>query len=350
MNICIFGAGPGALAMACYAKEMGHLVGLCELSDFRSNIEGIKEKRTIYSVGLISGRTHLEMATTNARKALQWADIIIVVTHAGAHREIAHLCAAHLAGPKTVILCPAYVGGGWYLRREINKADPGSQINVVECSVLPFACRKTDHRTVSVHGLKRRFMVSTMGKHDADETTRLFTDLFEDVIFSQHEFEAGLHETNFIIHSCIALLNIGYVHGDQEWTFYRQGLTKSIGKLIEAVDAERISLLKKLLLPQISLAQWFIDFYKEQGIKGKSVYKLLSEFKPFAGSPGPRSLMHRYFSEDIAYGLVPMSSLAANLKVRTPLTDSLIELASAICAVDFRSTGRYLGDFKSHDG
>jgi opine dehydrogenase len=290
------------------------------------------------------------MATCDARKVMQWSDIIVVVTHAGAHQKIAQLCASHISEPKTVILCPSYVGGGWHLRREINKADPHSQINVVECSVLPFACRKTDRRTVSIHGLKRRFMVSTMGKNDAEETTRLFTDLFEDVIFTQHDLEAGLHETNFIIHSCIALLNIGFVHGDQEWTFYRQGLTKSIGKLIEAVDAERTSLLKKLLLPQISLAQWFIDFYKEQGIKGKSVYKLLSDFSPFAGSPGPRSLLHRYFSEDIAYGLVPMSSLAASLNVRTPLTDSLIELASAICGVDYRTTGRYLGDFKSYDG
>ena len=346
MNICIFGAGPGAMAMACHARAAGHLVGLCEMPKFQSNIEGIRKTGVICSTGLISGQTHLEMATTDARRALQWSDIVMVVTHAGAHRKIAGLCAEHIEGRKTVILCPAYVGGGWCLRREIQAMNPCSKISIVECSVLPFACRKTDAGTVSIHGIKRRFMVSTMGENESHTATGLIAELFKNVLFSQHEIEAGLHETNFILHACIALLNIGFVHGDTAWQFYRQGLTASIGRLIEAVDAERLSVLKKLQLPQIALARWFLDFYADQGMTGDNVYALLSGFAPFAESPGPRSLTHRYFSEDIAYGLVPMSSLAAGMNIRTPITNSLIDLASTICDEDFRSVGRSLEDYK----
>ncbi len=346
MNISIFGAGPGAMAMACHARAAGHLVGLCELPEFQSNIEGIRKTGVICSTGMISGRTPLEMATTDARRALQWSDMVMVVTHAGAHRKIARLCAEHIEGRKTVILCPAYVGGGWCLRREIKAVDPCSKISIAECSVLPFACRKTDAVTVSIHGIKRRFMVSTMGENNPVSATGLIAELFNNVLFSRHEIEAGLHETNFIIHACIALLNIGFVHGNTAWKFYRQGLTESIGRLIEAVDAERLSVLKKLRLPQIALVRWFLDFYTDQGMTGDNVYTLLSGFAPFAQSPGPRSVTHRYFSEDIACGLVPMSSLAASINIRTPLTDSLIDLASAICDKDFRSMGRNLGDYK----
>ncbi len=333
------------MAMACYVKTAGHPVALCELPEFAANIEGFRQRSAIRSIGMISGWTNLEMATTDASKALQWADIVIVVTHAGAHGKIARLCAQFITGRKSVLLCPAYVGGGWDMLRLINVSEPGNQIDVLECSVLPFACRRPDRQTVSVHGVKRRFLVSTMGRDDSSDAVRLVKKLFSDVVVSRHEVEAGLHETNFILHPCVALLNMGYVQGSHPWTFYRQGLTERIGALVEAVDAERQLLLRHLGLQPIPLTQWLSDFYGDQGLRGDSIYEMIYTFPPFAQSPGPRSLAHRYFSEDIAYGLVPMSSLARQCGVPVPLTDALIDLGSRLCDADFRKNGRNLSDF-----
>ena len=111
---------------------------------------------------------------------------------------------------------------------------------MVECSVLPFACRKLSGDTVSIHGIKRRFMLSTIGPNDHTDTAVGFMKaLFDGIEQSPSPIEAGLNETNFILHPCIALLNMGYVQGSQPWTFYRQGMTPRIGALVEAVDGER---------------------------------------------------------------------------------------------------------------
>jgi len=330
--------------MACRALDAGHRVGLCELARFESNLEGFDKNLAIRSEGLISGRFELAFATTDPAESLGWADLILVVTHAAAHWEISAYCAS-FANQKPVILCPGYVGGGWAIDRQIRAGAAGAQPAVVECSVLPFACRKLSGDTVSIHGIKRRFMLSTIGPNDRTGAGVDFVkELFDGIEQSASPIEAGLNETNFILHPCVALLNMGYVQGGQPWTFYRQGLTPRIGALVEAIDGERQQLMRQLGLAPVPLTRWMSDFYADQGMRGDSLYEMIYTFPQFAKSPGPRSLDHRYFREDIAYGLVPMSSLAGRVGVEMPLTRSLIDLAGFLCNEDFYKTGRDLSD------
>ena len=53
----------------------------------------------------------------------------------------------------------------------------------------------------------------------------------------------------------------------------------------------------------------------------------------------PETLDHRYITEDVPYGLIPISELGRKLGVTTPLIDSFIEIASMIIQKDFRKTG-----------
>ena len=349
MDICIFGAGPGAMAMACRAIDAGHRVGLCELAGFKSNLEGLDRTLSIRSEGLLTGRFELAFATTDPAKGLRWADVILVVTHAAAHQEIGEYCVS-FSHQKPVILCPGYVGGCWTIDRQIRAGALGGQPAVVECSVLPFACRKLSGDTVSIHGIKRSFMLSTIGQSDhTDAAAGFMKGLFDGIELSSIPIEAGLNETNFILHPCITLLNMGYVQGSHPWTFYRQGMTPRIGALVEAIDGERQQLMRQIGLAPVPLTRWLSDFYGDQGMQGDSIYEMMYTFPQFAKSPGPRSLSHRYFSEDIAYGLVHMSSLAGRVGVEMPLTRALIDLASFLCNEDFRKTGRDLSDFNLLD-
>jgi opine dehydrogenase len=333
------------LAMASRIKLAGYRIGLCELPRFHENITEVLTSQTIHATGMISGRFPLALATTDIQKAVHWADMLIIVTHAAAHSELAEQCAPYLTEKHTVVLCPSYVGGAWHFMRTIERLGHNPKAGVVECSVLPYVCKKTAPDTVAVNGVKRRFIVSVAGGNLAEAGTNLMKDLFDGVEIHRHPVEAGLNETNFIIHACVALLNIGFVQGAEPWTFYRQGLTDSIGRLIEAVDSERMALLTEMKLPWTSLARWMQDFYEEQGMAGDGIYELLGTFPPFARSPGPLSFTHRYFSEDIGYGLVPMAGLADKCGVPMPLTNALIDLACQITGENYRVTGRDIYDF-----
>ena len=52
---------------------------------------------------------------------------------------------------------------------------------------------------------------------------------------------------------------------------------------------------------------------------------------------GPASLDHRYLHEDVGWGLVPWTALAATADVRTPTMDALIHLAGVANGVDYPS-------------
>ncbi|MEU6915848.1 NAD/NADP octopine/nopaline dehydrogenase family protein [Streptomyces olindensis] len=69
--------------------------------------------------------------------------------------------------------------------------------------------------------------------------------------------------------------------------------------------------------------------------------------------PEPDSVNHRYFTEDIPFGLVIWSSLAAQIGLSMPLTDSFIALSNTLCGRDFVAEGRTaesLGLLGSHVG
>ena len=55
---------------------------------------------------------------------------------------------------------------------------------------------------------------------------------------------------------------------------------------------------------------------------------------------GPTVVDSRYISEDVPQGLVMLEAFAKQLSIPTPITTSLIELATAALGRDMRAEGR----------
>src|SRR4029077_2195968 len=56
----------------------------------------------------------------------------------------------------------------------------------------------------------------------------------------------------------------------------------------------------------------------------------------------PKSLDHKFFTEDVPTGLIPMSALGAAAGVRTPAIDALMQVARNMTAKDFVEEARTL--------
>ncbi len=337
MDTAILGAGPGALTLAACLALKDYTVRLCEMPEYRANIEALAVEKAVSVEGYIKGTGRLSMVTTDLRAALEGVSFVFIVTHAAAHAILAARLAPILENDRTVILFPGYVAGALSFEKDLKKANPALNVNILESSVLPFACRRTGPCSVFVGGWKADFLLSAK---DANVEIPPLAALFGPLKPGSDRLETGLNETNFIIHACISLLNVGLVESGRDWTFYREGLTPAVGRLIEAADRERLALLKKLGLAQISLAEWFLRFYGDQGAEGDTAYDILKNFEYFATSRGPSSFTHRYFSEDVAYGLVPLAALGETHSVPMPVVNMLIDLASRLSGVDYRAVGR----------
>ncbi len=63
---------------------------------------------------------------------------------------------------------------------------------------------------------------------------------------------------------------------------------------------------------------------------------------PYQATGTPRSFDHKYITEDVPVGLMPMSALGAAAGVATPAIDALITLVRAMTGRDFAAEARTL--------
>ncbi|MEW6048919.1 MAG: NAD/NADP octopine/nopaline dehydrogenase family protein, partial [Bacillota bacterium] len=128
-----------------------------------------------------------------------------------------------------------------------------------------------------------------------------------------------------------------------DFLFYHEGMTSAIGKAVEALDRERLSLGKALGLSNMrSLRDQDIAWYGHQGVFGNNVHETSVNNPIYRWSKAPSILDHRYLTEDVPYGLVPVESLGRWAKVKTTVTSALIDLACVVLERDLRAAGRTL--------
>jgi opine dehydrogenase len=145
--------------------------------------------------------------------------------------------------------------------------------------------------------------------------------------------QTSLQNANPIIHPAVTLTNAARIEqtgGD--FLFYEEGVSDATGRLIEALDRERIAIGRKLGIrvvpdPELAMRQGYMlaDDYGE-------AYRTAPGFLGIGAQPG---LDHRYLNEDVGYGLVFFSELGRQVGVETPTIDAVIQVTSVLMARDY---------------
>jgi opine dehydrogenase len=154
--------------------------------------------------------------------------------------------------------------------------------------------------------------------------------------------ETGFANINAIMHPAGMLGNAGWIEkSGGDFLYYREGITPAIGAWIDAVDQERLEMVRRLGSQPVR----FVDIFHQAGLTTAeardtgSAYEAIRNSEPNFTIKAPPSLDHRYIREDVGYGLVPMAEVGKLLGVRSPVMDALITLASTALGVDFRLEG-----------
>jgi opine dehydrogenase len=113
---------------------------------------------------------------------------------------------------------------------------------------------------------------------------------------------------------------------------------------LEALDAERLAIARAFGVAVPGVHQWLLRTYDLGGASLAETFHRLTHQPtgPYQWTPTPRSLDHKYVTEDVPCGLVAMAGLGRAASVPTPVIDGLIALASAMLRRDFRAEGRNL--------
>jgi opine dehydrogenase len=171
-----------------------------------------------------------------------------------------------------------------------------------------------------------------------DRLHELIADVWPAVQRADSVFQTSLQNGNPVIHPPVTLLNAGLLERTGGgFLFYEEGVTESVGRLIEAVDDERIAIAAALGVTILSDPELGVT----QGYMREADYSTGYSTAPgFLGIGAQSRLDHRYLTEDVGYSLVFLTDLAARLGVPTRVMDAVIAIASVVLARDFRAEGK----------
>ena len=338
MKIAVLGSGAGGTAVAFDWSAHGHEVFLFDFDRFPDNVRHIAATGRIEAEGGLDGTAPVAWAGYEIETAMSGAGIVFLVGPAFATRPMAAACAPFLEAGQEVVVCPGSTGGALAFKDEAGLGVAADEIRVSETSTLPYAVRLTEPGHIKVFlKLTGGFFVATLPARHTQRTLELLQEVYPGLEPARNVLQTTLQNANPVIHPVVTLLNSAQIErtgGD--FLFYEEGVTPGVGRLIEAVDEERIAIGEALGIevvpdPELGLRQGYMtDTSYEDG------YRTAPGFLGIKAQP---SLDHRYLNEDVGYGLVFLAALGRQVGVQTPIMDSVIALTSRLMKRDYREEG-----------
>ena len=336
MQITVLGAGAGGTAVAFDCASHGHEVRVFDFDQFPENVAAIAEQGGIHAEGDIAGFAPIAYSGHDVDQALRDAQLIYVVGPAYSTEPFGEAVAGKLTAGQTVVVTPGSCGGALAFKRAAGLAVDDDSVRVAESSTLHYAVRltKPGHIRVFLKLKAGNLLAALPGRHTS-EILQLIADVYPSMEPAESVLQTSLQNANPIIHPAVTLSNAARIEmtgGD--FLFYEEGVSDSVGRLIEALDRERIAIGDKLGIrvlpdPEMGMRQG----YMLEASYG-SGYRKAPGFQGIGAQP---QLDHRYLNEDVGYGLVFMSELGRQVGVATPGIDAVINVASIVMARDYKS-------------
>ena len=314
--VVVLGAGAGGAAAAADLTLRGHDVRLWHPRAERlEQFAGGVAFRGALGEGVASVGVVADLAT-----ALDGADAAVACLPAVVRpRLVSALAEARASTP--LILDPGGVGGALHVAQTFDGP-------LATLSTLTYVARLAEPGVVNVTGVAQR--VHGAALPGGERALELAQALFPCVAPARDVLAADLANVNLVLHPPGAVLGAAWVESTGgDFRFYVEGMTPGVVRVLEALDAERLAVARAYGHELEALA----DEMRAIGTAGAGeVGDAIRAGGANATIKAPDSLEHRYYREDIAYGLAPFCALAGAADVDVPVASSLLALGLAATA------------------
>lgn len=339
MKITIVGCGNAGLIHAAkiYEKEGNEI---CILKTSQTNSEyfdRIVEEGGFHVHDLTNrGKDFFvrpTLVTRDAKAAMEFAEIVLVMTTTLQHESVAKLIAPFVRDGQIIAMCPGYMGS--LIFKKYVKAD----IIYCEWETTAYNGRVMNNEYVKITFYNPRNAISVLPTAKSQYVLDKFSKLFDNTHYLRRNIlESALHNPNMIVHTIgmtFSASRIEYSKG--EFWMYREAFTDSIVRVINAFDKQKNEVLKAYgcePLDYFEAAKW----RNEEDL----TVDAMTSFRSFADSSnkGPMFLRHRYLLEDVPMGLGLFVSLGKVAGVDTSIAESIMTLGGALLGEDFKSQAR----------
>jgi opine dehydrogenase len=347
VKVAVLGGGNGAFITAADLAGRGHAVRIFEAPEFGGALSGVKEKGGIkleVRAGLrLPDGFHSVEAVDDPERAVAGAEAILLVVPAFGQKRFAELVGKHLQDDQVVVLSPGNFGGAIEFAQGIRQAGCSGRPIIMETECMIYSGFKDGPASCWVSGFKEGMLAAAFPASDGQKGIKAIQALYPQCRQAQNILETGLGNVNTVFHAPILVLNAGRVEADKdEFLFYWEGCSPSVGRVVEGVEAERLAVGKALGTPLAPFHDVMIQWYGHQGAKGESLSSVMSTNPAYEWDTAPRKLQHRFLLEDIPYGMVALEDLGRLVGIPTPLTTAVVELGCALLGEALRGRARSL--------
>lgn len=337
LQYAVIGAGNGGKLLASLIASKGHSVALMDRDP--AVIREIQSwGGSIQVVGRVECQGQIPLVTTDLARAVSGAEIIMVVTTADSHYDLACQMAEYVEDGQVIVLNPGQTGGLMEFYNTL-RSRSGKEIVVGTVQDLIYGCRVKEPGVVNCIAAKKVMDFITYPVGETDRVAQLLADIFPQLRPAKSILAIDFDNMSAMIHPAPTLVNAGRTECGQVFTYYAEGITPSVARLLEAMDAERVAVGAAYGVKVTSLMEWQAAAYD---VTGENLYQVFQNNPYYRAAKSEKTIDNRYVTEDVPCGLVPLCEYGRAAGVPTPAMDAVISLANAMMGKDYRASGRTL--------
>ena len=292
--------------------------------------------------GIVSGKGRLSLITGDCRTAIEDREVIIIATPAFGHYPIINQLLPFLQATQQIILHPGYMMGAVAVHQLLDRHGLG-QVLVSELSNALYCVTKAQGASTDILALKEKVGFASLPIAKRDQCLEPLQGLYANCIEPYDSvIETGMLNLNFMQHPFITMMNTGSIDRGEPFSYYHGGATQTVANLIEAADEERVSVCKALGIRSFSAKDLMVRHYPSYISKKDNFYEAIMTNKAYTGFQSPKELYTRHVSEDIPYGIMPVTSIARFLGIKTPALNAICDLCRAVFGKDWTDEARTL--------
>lgn len=340
MRIAIIGAGAGGASAVAELTLAGHEVTLWGRS-VQTLAPFIERGGVEYEGVLGEGFVKPALITADIKQAVNGAEVALVCLPTTSHVAVARSLAQAGEHGMPVVLNPGHTGGALEFREAYRLASGGPVPPIAEFHTLSYIARKYQPARVTVTGKAKFLRLGALpgGAAAVDAARALYpvSHLVPDVLNS------SLANLNMVLHAPGAVLGAAWIEASRgDFTFYVQGMTPGVSRVLKALDVERLEVARAFghELPHLGTEMQMYGTVEASVKDTSDILVAVSSGKANQRIKAPDSLQHRYYLEDFGHGLVPFLALATAARVPVPTAAALLELGITLTGTDFRARGR----------
>lgn len=330
MKFAVIGTGNGGKAVSAYLLNKGHEVVLYGRNP---ELTAALQAEGLTSTGAVEGHFDIT-ATSDLAAAVKGAKVILVQTVATGHAPVAENLKGLLEPGQVIVIFNGNWGAAEF-SAILGEEAKEKGVDICETAAQLFLCASPSATSVKVNTVKQGIAIACT---DVTRTAAVMETL--DGIFpltaGANVIDTSINGSNPVVHGPIATFNITRMENGESYTLFGTALPQKTVDYIEKIDAERCAVAEAIGIKSISVLDILNSFWPD---KAPNVYGALKENKAYEGTPGPKTINHRYLEEDLPYGLVPLVRLGNKFGVDTPYLDALVTVLGMYLGRDYLTEG-----------